>query len=239
MGNHNENKNNDNSKENQNNANINEKNDDKDNDKTISKDNIGRKRGRSFILLHTKYSRDNIILKLNFLFYRFILDFIHKHMIDKTKFLRKPGYLAIRMNNRIKNERLLTMKISDILSEKEISLKYLFLDKFENRKIIDKIYDEKKERNVIKILELTFEELFIIFRRKLNDPEDLLKLEKMKDKIEGIDLNENNNQYDDFVIYLERYKNDKDYIEKITKICLNYEKIMRAKKGSCLRQFFN
>ena len=230
MGNHNENKNNDNSKENQNNANINEKNEDKDNDKTISKDNIGRKRGRSFILLHTKYSLDNIILKLNFLFYRFILDFIHKHMIDKTKFLRKPGYLAIRMNNRIKNERLLTMKISDILSEK---------DKFENRKIIDKIYDEKKERNVIKILELTFEELFIIFRRKLNDPEDLLKLEKMKDKIEGIDLNENNNQYDDFVIYLERYKNDKDYIEKITKICLNYEKIMRAKKGSCLRQFFN
>ena len=98
---------------------------------------------------------------------------------------------------------------------------------------------KKKERNVIKILELTFEELFIIFRRKLNDPEDLLKLEKMKDKIEGIDLNENNNQYDDFVIYLERYKNDKDYIEKITKICLNYEKIMRAKKGSCLRQFFN
>ena len=230
MGNHNENKNNDNSKENQNNANINEKNEDKDNDKTISKDNIGRKRGRNSILLHTKYSRDNIILKLNFLFYRFILDFIHKHMIDKTKFLRKPDYLAIRMNNRIKNERLLTMKISDILSEK---------DKFENRKIIDKIYDEKKERNVIKILELTFEELFIIFRRKLNDPEDLLKLEKMKDKIEGIDLNENNNQYDDFVIYLERYKNDKDYIEKITKICLNYEKIMRAKKGSCLRQFFN
>ena len=230
MGNHNENKNNDNSKENQNNANINEKNEDKDNDKTISKDNVGRKRGRNSIVLHTKYSRDNIILKLNFLFYRFILDFIHKHMIDKTKFLRKPGYLAIRMNNRIKNERLLTMKISDILSEK---------DKFENRKIIDKIYDEKKERNVIKILELTFEELFIIFRRKLNDPEDLLKLEKMKDKIEGIDLNENNNQYDDFVIYLERYKNDKDYIEKITKICLNYEKIMRAKKGSCLRQFFN
>ena len=133
-------------------------------------------------------------------------------MIDKTKFLRKPGYLAIRMNNRIKNERLLTIKISDILSEKEISLKYRLLDKFENRKIIDKIYDEKKERNVIKILELTFEELFIIFRRKLNDPEDLLKLEKMKDKIEGIDLNENNNQYDDFVIYLERYKNDKDYI---------------------------
>ena len=109
MGNHNENKNNDNSKENQNNANINEKNEDKDNDKTISKDNVGRKRGRNSIVLHTKYSRDNIILKLNFLFYRFILDFIHKHMIDKTKFLRKPGYLAIRMNNRIKNERLLTM----------------------------------------------------------------------------------------------------------------------------------
>ena len=192
--------------------------------------NVGRKRGRNSIVLHTKYSRDNIILKLNYLFYRFILDFIHKHMIDKTKFLRKPGYLAIRMNNRIKNERLLTMKISDILSEK---------DKFENRKIIDKIYDEKKERNVIKILELTFEELFIIFRRKLNYPEELLKLEKMKDKIEGLDLNENNNQYDDFVIYLERYKNDKDYIEKITKICLNYEKIMRAEKGSCLCQFFN
>ena len=85
------------------------------------------------------------------------------------------------------------MKISEILMNQEISTKYSTLDRYENRKIIEKIYKENKEINVIKILELTFEELFIIFRRKLNDPEDMKRLEEMKDKIDGLDLLETNN----------------------------------------------
>ena len=89
------------------------------------------------------------------------------------------------------------MKISDIFDNQTISTRNNTLDRYENRKIIEKIYSEKEEINVIKILELTFEELFIIFRRKLNDKEDMKKLEEMKDKIEGLDLNEINNKYED------------------------------------------
>ena len=41
----------------------------------------------------------------------------------------------------------------------------------------------KKEVYIIKILNLSFEELLIIFRRKLKDENDMKKLEEIKDKI--------------------------------------------------------
>ena len=62
--------------------------------------------------------------------------------------------------------------MADILRQEKISFKYSNFDQYEN----NKIYKENKERIVIKILELTFEELFIIFRRKSNDFEDEKKL---------------------------------------------------------------
>ena len=123
------------------------------------------------------------------------------------------------------------------------------IDKYYNRKIIDKIYEEKKEINVIKILELTYEELFIIFRRKLNDPEDIEKLKEIKDKIKGLDLLENNN-YNDIEYLIDkikenekRYKPDNDnselnkYIEKIKIYCLIYEKYIKGQviKGRRIR----
>ena len=89
------------------------------------------------------------------------------------------------------------MKISDILCQQKISSKYTKFDEYENKKIIEKIYKVKKEMKLIKILELTFEELFIIFRRKLNDPDDMNKLEEIKDKIKGLDLLKENNKYKD------------------------------------------
>ena len=136
------------------------------------------------------------------------------------------------------NEILWTMKISDILMNQEISTKYSTLDRYENRKIIEKIYSEKEEINVIKILELTFEELFIIFRRKLKNKEDMKKLEEIKDKIEGLDLEENNNKYLDIEYFIERIKQKDsifyrsimdEYIEKIKSLCLGYEEWFKNK----------
>ena len=83
------------------------------------------------------------------------------------------------------------------------------------------------------IFELTFEELFIIFRRKLNDSEDLKKLEEIKDKIKGLDLLEND-KYQDVEYYIKNYVGrcrEKEYIEKFKDVCLNYEKYFNSKKN--------
>ena len=180
---------------------------------------------------HTKFSLDNIITRINCYFFRFMIDFINKH-------LNKKNFHFKLLNNRNlyctmkENERLWKMKISDIIYEKEISLKYRPLDKNHNKNIIDKIYKEKEEISAIKILELTFEELFIIFRRKLNDTEDMKKLEEIKDKIEGIDLLEMNNEYKDIKYYLDefsRYKSQED-IEEFKRFCLEYENVLKQIK---------
>ena len=171
------------------------------------------------------------MIKLKRYFFNYIIDLIHKQLINKNIRLkkisrRKMGDLIYK-----NNERLLKMKISDILYEAE-NITIFNDNKYYNRKIIDRIYEEKKERNVIKILELTFEELFIIFRRKLNDSEDLKKLEEIKDKIKGLDLLEND-KYQDVEYYIKNYVGrcrEKEYIEKFKDVCLNYEKYFSSKK---------
>ena len=168
----------------------------------------------------------NIVIKLKaHIFNSFIPDFIKKNSINTNitlKKLRTNEFVAdISKQN---NERLFNMKINDILCEQPISTKYSTLDRFENKKIIDKIYKEKKEIKVIKILELTFEELLIIYRRTLNNPEDMEKLEKIKNKIQGLDLSEEN-KYKDFGFLIEHLKNnyDDEYIEIVKRTCIRYK----------------
>ena len=170
--------------------------------------------------------------KLKRYFFNYIIDLIHKKLINKDIRLKKISRRKMGDLTYKNNERLLKMKISDILYEAENITRFNG-DKYYNRKIIDRIYEEKKERNVIKILELTFEELFIIFRRKLNDSEDLKKLEEIKDKIKGLDLLEND-KYQDVEYYIKNYVGrcrEKEYIEKFKDVCLNYEKYFNRKKN--------
>ena len=197
------------------------------------KNNSGRKKKNDTKKgKHNKNSGDNIINKIKGWFFNFIRDFIKKHSNDNKIVLKKLPRNFIADLTKQSNEILWTMKISDILMNQEISTKYSTLGRYENRKIIEKIYAEKEEINVIKILELTFEELFIIFRRKLKDKEDMKKLEEMKDKIEGLDLNEINNEYEDFEWLIngikKKYGNNLnedeiEYIKQLKSFCLGYE----------------
>ena len=262
MGNHNENDNNNVPKENKNNISKGQTSDndkdkkDKDekpedininnnqsleikNDENINIIKIEKiRRGRKINLdktqkIHSKYDKDNIMIKLKLNFFRYIFDLIHKQLINKDIRLLKISHRAIIDLAYKGNERLLKMKISDILYEQEISPKYRINMKNHNKNLIDKIYEEKKERNVIKIFELTFEELFIIFRRKLNNSEDLKKLEEIKNKIKGLDLLENDN-YQDVEYYIKNYAGrcrEKEYIEEFKDVCLNYEKYFNRKKN--------
>ena len=174
----------------------------------------------------------NIMRKIKLYFTRFIIDFINKHLINKDIRLKR---LNSRFNldmSKKKNERLLNMKIVDILYEQENRALFNNLDNHYNRKIIDKIYEEKKEINVIKILELTFKELFIIFRRKLNDPEDIKKLEEIKDKTKGLDLFDKNKRYLDISCLIDKIKiyGNREYIEKVKYYCLIYENYFTSEK---------
>ena len=192
---------------------------------------------------HTKNTKDNIIYKLkgNFI-NKFVIDSVNQNLInkkDKLKKLRCKKFIAdLKLE---KNIALFKMKMSDILCQQKISSKFSKFDEYENKKIIEKIYEEKKEIKVIKILELTFEELFIIFRRKLNDPNDIIKLEEIKDKIEGLDLLEENNKYQDieyFIkkLYKKNYEDIDDYIKNVKEQCLNYKKWFCEKRGRASRK---
>ena len=194
---------------------------------------------------HDKYCEDNIFNKLKGYFLNhFVIDIVEKNSEKKDIKLKiLPNKTFIADLNKKKNEQLFKMKMADIFRQEKISSKYSKHDHYYNKNLIDKIYEEKKERNVIKILELTFEELFIIFRRKLNDSEDLKKLEKIKNKIKGLDLLENDNYKDiqyfiDKVIkkkYHERDEQD-EYIKKFKSLCLTYQNWFNERKGRASRK---
>ena len=204
-------------------------NNDSNNNNNSNNNNCGRnKLNSNKKWKHNKISEDNIINKIKAYFINtFIRLLIKMYSLNKNIDLKKlPTKGFISDLSKQNNERLFNMKIKDILCEQSISTKYSTFDRFENKKIIDRIYKENKETNVIKILELTFDELFIVFRRKLKDPEDMEKLEEIKAKIEGLDLLEENNKCKDVedLIKEQEKDNGKEYIEEIKRLCLGYIK---------------
>ena len=196
--------------------------------KVNNKQSSNKKSKSNKNMKHNKYCEDNIINKIKGCFFNsYIIGLVIKNSIyDEIKLKKLPNKKFIADLNKEKNEKLFKMKISDILCQQKISSKYTKFDEYENKKLIEKIYKEKKEMKVIKILELTFEELFIIFRRKLNDPDDMNKLEEIKDKIKGLDLLKENNKYKDIEYLLKdikkRYIETNNYIEEVKKLCLGY-----------------
>ena len=92
--------------------------------------------------------------------------------MDEINIQKLPTEFNAQLKKEV-NQELLDTTIKDILSNQNISSKYVNPNKnidFDyNKKIIDKILLEKKEVKVIKILNLTLKEIVIIFRKRLND----------------------------------------------------------------------
>ena len=228
--------------------NINNKEDNDKNKKTNVNENKEKKKlGRKNIndpekRKHNKTIDDNIVNKIKGVFFNtFLRKYIQKHAKDTSiEFKKIPNKFISNLNKDL-NMALFPMKLSDILNNQSISTKYSTCKDYENREIIKKIYDEEKEEKIMKILELTFEELFIIFRRKLKDVNDIKKLEKIKEKIEGLDLDETLGEDDDIEYLIKsnekKYKETKEkkereeYIEKIKNLCLTYKQWFERKTG--------
>ena len=215
-----------------NNKNINNnkklKNEESRTDKKDKKSKFGRKNKESGETgKHDKNSEDNMINKIKKNFFNdYIRNVVKENSLSKDIDLKKLPTKFIADLTKQNNKRLFNMKIKDILCEQPISTKYSKFDSFVNKLIIEKIYKEKKEINVIKILELTFEELFIIYRIKLNKPKDIEYLEEIKDKIKDLDLIENENKYKDIGYLIKELKknNESEYIENVKSACLKYKK---------------
>jgi hypothetical protein len=176
--------------------------------------NFGRKSNKDKnIGKHNCFSKDNITIKIRTHFFHYIRDIIRKNSTNKEiKFIKFRTEFVANLK-KDKNVDLLETKLIDILKNQPISKKNKKSKEFENRFIIDKIYEENKEKKVMKILELTFKELLIIFRRKLNKHEDEKELEKISGKIEGLDLLKDNKRYDDI-----------DYLKEDIKKPTNFKK---------------
>ena len=204
--------------------------------KLCKKYNFGRKlKEDKGIGKHNSSSKDNIMNKIKTHFFHYIRDIIKKNCIYETiNFIKFQTKFIANLKKDI-NIELLETKLVDILRNQKISTKNKNSDKDQNKTIIDKIYVEKKEERVMKILELEFRELLIIFRRKLNKPEDEKELKKIEKKIEGLDLI-TNDDYDDtkyLIDDIEKQNSNnnrmnetelEEYIEKVKECCKNYEK---------------
>ena len=94
----------------------------------------------------------------------------------------------------------------------------------------------------MKILELTFKELFIIFRKKLDYKADEEEMKIIAEKTKGLDLLVNDD-YDDVSFLIEdiekTYKKDenmnkielREYIQNVLMSCIYYEKWFYDKSG--------
>ena len=136
----------------------------------------GKKRKNNFDKRrHDKWDESNIINKIKRGFFNYIRDVIKKNSINKDIDIKKIGNNFMENLTKKRNVVLYKRKLKNILSDVDISNKYKKFDKEYNKITIDNIYNEGKETNIINILNLTFEELFIIFRKKLNFYKDRVK----------------------------------------------------------------
>ena len=200
------------------------------------KNNCGRKKkSDSNKRKHNKSCGDNIIIKIKGYFFTFIRDITKNNFINKTLYFRKLPYKFISKLSKKFNVRLMNMQMKDILSEIPITTKNKKSHKFENKFIVEKLYKEEKEKKVIQILDLTFRELFIIFRRKLNLIKDKIDLEIISKKIEDLDLLKDNN-YKDINYLIDQIRNksknmDEDSDTEITED--DYEKYIKELRYFC------
>ena len=192
----------------------------------------GKKRQNNFDRKrHDKWDESNIMNKIKRGYFSYIRDVIKKNAINKDIEIKKIGNNFMENLTKKRNVILYYTKLKDIFSDVNISNKYKKFNKEHNKTTIDNIYNEGKETNIINILNLTFEELFIIFRKKLNFYQDREKYKDIEEKIKGLDLLTNNNYKD--IEHLEKkirkkYKNLKNdevekYIIKIKVLCCCYQ----------------
>ena len=174
---------------------------------------------------HTKMSDDNIIRKIK----TSIFDYILKKLNNSIKF--KSG--KFRSLNKEWKERLKKKEQMELLNKKIFEIYTITKmnkvgeKKGNNEKLIEKIYEEKKELETISILSKTFQDI-------LNEVREEKTLDSFLEKIKEKEI-KNEKKYknkikDDFDIDL--------YMDKIRKLLLGYEEWFQKKKGRNTKKIY-
>ena len=185
-------------------------------DNSLIKKKVGRKpKYSNQSRLHTKFSYDNILRKIKVKFMDKLIKFINSIIIKNNRQIKllKPiiGKFS-QDNNIVSNRKILNSTLKDIFSSYEVNRKYLSIDKYHNRDVINSIYQENN-KELIDILEMSFLQIFDIFR-DLNE----------RNKLKGLD------KLDKVINELKLKKEDEEYINKFTETVNNYEKFYLNKK---------
>lgn len=188
--------------------------------------------------IHTKDSEDNKIRKIKSFFGKSLYKFIKNSFKEDTDLLK----LTIKVNKSLKkdyNERLFKRKLRNLFIETKISDKYKLKNVTTNEQLIKKVYNERKDTAVIRILNLTYMDAFNIFRRKLKKNSKLNP--ELKKKIEGTQFLDNNKFNDVETFFNKIYKQElqkgeniediNEYIKNIKNLILNFEDWFAYKVG--------
>ena len=171
-------------------------------------------------------------------FNTYIIDVVKKESKNQNIELKKLSTEFTRNVSKENNAELFDKPMKEIFSKQKQSSKYKNFESNTNVYIIKKIFEEKDEEkietNVKKILDLTYEELLVIFRRRLEFPGDKEKIEEIKKKVGDIDLFKSDIYKDaKFIIEkLEKAHEDKEYIKKFKEVCRDYFNIIRNKRDT-------
>lgn len=153
---------------------------------------------------HDKFQKDNIIRRFKAQFIQNIYNYINiSFKSNKDRKKRKPVNIIQKISSvdtksisKLDNIKWFNSKIKSIFSQK-ISSKFVCYESNYNNKLIQKIYEQNEEKQVIKILEKTIREMWLIY---INDDknnefpgfntikDDINKFKEMKEPEEYIQL---------------------------------------------------
>lgn len=186
---------------------------------------------------HTKKDKDNQMRKIKSFFGKSLYKYLKNSFLEETDLLK----LEIDINKSLKrdfNLKLFQRTLKDIYMNSNISYKYKLKNVVTNEALINKIFREKKETEVIKIFNLTYGEAFEIFRQKLT----LKPLSpQLKNKIQGINIL-NKERFNNVEIFLKKIREEEkkkgeskkdidEYIEDIKSLVIGFEDWFSNKIG--------
>ena len=209
--------------------------------------NMIKKRGRKSLNnkdngKHNKLSEDNIIEKIKTYIFNHIIVFLNLLIKEENKKLIKLDSYIVKQLKTEFNQQLINATLKKIFLITDISDRYKNNNKYSldvNRNIINKIYENNENNEneqIIRILNLTFGEVFDIFISDLK-PLDTAILDKIKGSL-ILDC-KNFSRASDFLEKVKKteMKNNKnkenveEYINKIKDLCITFKQWFENKIG--------
>ena len=167
---------------------------------------------------HTKFSKDNIIRKIKTRLFDEILIKLNKSIKFKSGKFKSLNKKTKENLKKSANIDLLNMKIKNIFANTALNKRDEKIGEY-NKKLIEKIYDENKEKETIYILEIHFQNFLNDMRN--NYLEEFLQ--KIRDKEIKVENKYKNKINEDFEIDL--------YMEKVKESINKYEEWFEKKIG--------